>query len=321
MPARAGDATPAKQLFGAVTLPSDTASQVVGFYSKGCLSGGMAIPTDGPTWQAMRLSRNRRWGHPQLIETIEKLSRDAASKDGWHGLLIGDMSQPRGGPMISGHASHQVGLDADIWLTQMPGRRFSPDERETVSAISVLKPNSVEIDPKVWSNSHARLIMRAASYPEVQRILVHPAIKKQLCETWKGDRSHLNKVRPYYGHYYHMHLRIRCPGDSPACKAQNAVPADDGCGAPLKWWFDVALKPKKPEKPSTKPAKPKYTMLSDLPAACRTVLNAPGVSSVEAATRGPTGVAATAYAPEEPSYTPFSLPAMIPLPKPRPVMQ
>ncbi len=93
-----------------------------GFYSKGCFSGGVAIPVDGPTWQAMRLSRNRRWGHPTMIALIEKLSRDAAAKDGWPGLLIGDISQPRGGPMLTGHASHQIGLDADIWLTPMPSR-------------------------------------------------------------------------------------------------------------------------------------------------------------------------------------------------------
>ena len=84
----------------------------------------MAIATDGPTWQAMRLSRNRRWGHPTMIKLIEKLSRDAVA-DGWPGLLIGDISQPRGGPMLTGHASHQIGLDADIWLTPMPDRRLT----------------------------------------------------------------------------------------------------------------------------------------------------------------------------------------------------
>jgi murein endopeptidase len=30
------------------------------------------------------------------------------------GLLIGDMSQPRDGPMLYGHSSHQIGLDVDI---------------------------------------------------------------------------------------------------------------------------------------------------------------------------------------------------------------
>ena len=65
----------------------------------------------------MRLSRNRNWGHPKLVEFLERLSAKGA-KVGWPGLLVGDMAQPRGGPMLTGHASHQVGLDADIWLTR-----------------------------------------------------------------------------------------------------------------------------------------------------------------------------------------------------------
>jgi penicillin-insensitive murein DD-endopeptidase len=95
------DGTPAKTLFGAKALPTQTAPTAYGFYSKGCLAGGVAIPTDGPTWQAMRLSRNRRWGHPQMIALIERLSHDAVEKIGWPGLLLGDISQPRGGPMLS----------------------------------------------------------------------------------------------------------------------------------------------------------------------------------------------------------------------------
>jgi len=316
----AADQTPAKQLFGAADLPASLDAQAYGFYSKGCLAGGVALPVDGPRWQAMRLSRNRRWGHPQLIDTIQQLSEDAARHDGWPGLLVGDMSQPRGGPMLTGHASHQVGLDADIWLTPMPDRRLSGQDRETISAISVLKPGSVEIDPRVWTTAHAGLIMRAASYPQVQRVLVHPAIKKQLCETWRGDRRNLNKVRPYYGHHYHMHVRIRCPDDSKACRAQNAVPADDGCGEPLDWWFNVALKPRKPAKPSTTPAKPRHIMMSDLPSVCRAVLAAAASASASAATRE-TDAGASAFAPVEAVATPYSMPALIPLPKPRPAVQ
>ena len=123
----------AKNLFGGKRLPAATPPKSFGFYSKGCFAGGVAIATDGPTWQAMRLSRNRRWGHPAMIKLIEKLSRDATA-DGWPGLLIGDISQPRGGPMLTGHASHQIGLDADIWFTPMPNRRLSATERENMSA-------------------------------------------------------------------------------------------------------------------------------------------------------------------------------------------
>lgn len=139
---------PAKQAFGGERLPVLTQQpQSIGFYAKGCLAGAVALPTDGPNWQVMRLSRNRRWGHPRMIGLLEKLSRDAA-QDGWPGLLVGDISQPRGGPMLTGHASHQVGLDADIWLTPMPKKRFSDAERESVSAVSMLKPDSLYVDPK-----------------------------------------------------------------------------------------------------------------------------------------------------------------------------
>lgn len=325
--ASASDSVPAKQLFGGKRLPAQLPAKVHGFYSKGCFSGGIAIPTDGATWQAMRLSRNRRWGHPELIATIEKLSRDAAAKDGWPGLLVGDLSQPRGGPMLTGHASHQIGLDADIWLTPMPNRRYNASERETTSAISVLKAKSVAVDPRVWTPAHGKLIMRAASYPNVQRILVHPGIKKKLCDTWKGDRTHLNKVRPYYGHHYHMHIRIHCPDGSPACKAQNPVPKDSGCGKALDWWFDVALKPKKPSKPKKqaakkpkKPKKPRHTMLSDLPAACAVVLNAPAPASEEAVTFKVAGASnlRTAFAPVKAAAAPFSMPALVPIPLPKP---
>lgn len=323
VPAGAADNTPAKQLFGGKQLPADLPSQAYGFYSKGCLAGGRAIATDGEYWQAMRLSRNRRWGHPELIATVEQLARDAAKHDGWPGLLVGDLSQPRGGPMLTGHASHQVGLDADIWLTPMPNRRFSASEREAISAISVLKPKSVVVDPKTWTDAHAGLIMRAASYPQVQRILVHPGIKKKLCDSWKGDRALLAKVRPYYGHHYHMHVRLRCPKGSTNCKAQNAVPADQGCGKVLDWWFDVALKPKKPTKPSkpkkpTKPKKPRHVMLNDLPSSCTGVLNAAGPASEASVTIGAAGIQQTVYARIAGNASPASMPALIPIPTPRP---
>ena len=130
-------ATPAKELFGRRTTPARLDTRTIGFYAKGCLAGGMALPINGQTWQVMRLSRNRNWGHPMLVDFLEKLAAQAP-KTGWRGLLVGDMSQPRGGPMRTGHASHQVGLDADIWLTPMPDRELTRQEREEMSATMVV---------------------------------------------------------------------------------------------------------------------------------------------------------------------------------------
>ncbi|MCB1449806.1 MAG: penicillin-insensitive murein endopeptidase [Nitratireductor sp.] len=282
MPAHAEP--PAKQLFGAKALPANLPVQSVGFYSKGCIAGAQAIPVDGPDWQVMRLSRNRRWGHPELLKTIEALSVKAR-QDGWNGLLVGDISQPRGGPMLTGHASHQIGLDADIWFTPMPDHRLSYKEREETSAISVLKPNSFYVDDARWKPQFTRLLYNAASFPQVERILVHPGIKKKLCDSVKGDRSWLAKIRPYYGHHYHFHLRIKCPAGSGNCKPQAPVAKGDGCDKSLDWWFTEGLVPKKPAKPPKKPSKPKpprYLTLSGMPAQCATILNADDVPATKA---------------------------------------
>ncbi len=304
----------AKKVFGAMKLPAATAPSVHGFYSKGCFSGGIAIATDGPRWQAMRLSRNRRWGHPDMIKTIERLSNDA-TKYGWPGLLVGDISQPRGGPMLSGHASHQLGLDADIWLTPMPDRRFSASEREELSATSMLQKNGkgIYVNDKVWTSAHLGVLKAAASYPQVERILVHPGIKKKLCDTAKGNRGWLAKVRPFWGHHYHFHVRIGCPPGSSGCKGQKPVNGDDGCGAELDDWFRLLTTPAKP-KPGEKPKLParETMMVSDLPAACKAVLDAPSPASEAEVTLtggGATPVVAKPAAEAEPEAAEQAAPA------------
>ena len=193
--------TPAKELFARKTEPVPLAARSIGFYSHGCLAGAVALPIDGSTWQVMRLSRNRNWGHPQLIDFLERLAGQA-KKIGWNGLLVGDLSQPRGGPMLSGHTSHQVGLDADIWLTPMPDRTLSPEEREFMSAVNMVREDRRDIDPEVW--------------------------------------THERKVRPWSGHDYHFHVRIFCPPDNPQCKPQPQPEPGDGCGHELDYWFSNA---------------------------------------------------------------------------------
>lgn len=277
----------AKKLFGAKKLPAVLKPAAFGFYSKGCIAGAVAIANDGPTWQAMRPARNRRWGHPELIKLVIKLSQKA-QQGGWNGILVGDISQPRGGPMLSGHASHQMGLDADIWLNEMPKRRYSTRERNNVSAVSMLK-DRYSVSEKIWTKGHFNLIKSAARFEQVERVLVHPGIKKKLCDTATGDRSWLQKVRPYWGHHYHMHVRMGCPAGSAGCRKQAATVPGDGCGKNLKWWFDVGLAPpkkiKRPKGWKPPKVKPKRQIrLGDLPQACAVVLNASAPVSAAAAT-------------------------------------
>ena len=228
-----------------------------------------------------------------MIRLLEKLSLDAL-QDGWPGLLIGDISQPRGGPMLTGHASHQIGLDADIWFTPMPKKRLTATERENVTAVSMIKKGGLTVDDRRWSDSRMRLLRRAASYPEVERILVHPGIKKKLCDTATGDRSWLRKVRPFWGHDYHFHIRIGCQPGSGGCKEQSAPPAGDGCDKSLAWWFT-----EEPWRPNKNPDAPKardLMKLSSLPKACVAVLNAPSPESEAVVTLGGQGVPQTSVA-------------------------
>jgi penicillin-insensitive murein DD-endopeptidase len=264
----------AKELFGRKDKPVPLAARSIGFYAKGCLAGATALPINGQTWQVMRLSRNRNWGHPELIDMLERLSLKVPKVAGWPGLLVGDMSQPRGGPMLTGHASHQVGLDADVWLTPMPNRELTRLEREETSAVMMVRRDRKDIDPSVWTKGHTAVIRAAAEDSRVERVFVNAAIKKAICrETAGSPREWMSKVRPIYGHDYHFHIRIKCPAGNEGCEAQAPVPGGDGCGKELDWWFSDAVLHPKPPKVPPKPRPP--MTLADLPDACRQIVRLP----------------------------------------------
>lgn len=269
--AHPGDpATPAKQLFGRQIMPAPLAARTIGFYSRGCLAGGQPLPVNGPAWQVMRLSRNRNWGHPALVGFLERFAIKVPQVSHWPGILVGDMSQPRGGPMLTGHASHQIGLDADIWLTPMPERALTAAEREEMMAVSVVRSDRLDVDPEKWTPDHLAVIKSAAQDRAVQRIFVNAAIKKALCREAGPDRSWLRKVRPYFGHDYHFHVRLACPEGEDACRDQDPVPPGDGCDSSLAWWFSDAVL-----HPQPGPKKPRSSLtMAQLPSECRTVLSA-----------------------------------------------
>src|SRR6202050_2929687 len=264
----------AKELFARKLLPAAMPTRVIGFYSKGCIAGAVQMPVNGETWHVMRLSRNRNWGHPHLIALLKRLSVKAHKDAGWPGILVGDIGQPRGGPALSGHASHQIGLDADIWLTPMPDHMLSREEREETSAVMMVRPDRLDIDPQVFTPGHLMVLRDAAQEPAVQRIFVNAAIKKALCREAKGDRSWLEKIRPWWGHDYHFHIRMACPPGSSEYKSQPSQSGGEGCRpAELAYWFkDSIIHPKPPKEP---PQSSHGITLAQLPAACRQVLAAP----------------------------------------------
>ena len=264
MPAAAQ--TPAKQYFGAQKVGSGGPAVPFGSYAKGCLYGGQQLPETGPTWQAMRLSRNRNWGHPEALSFIQRLSRQAAQLPGWNGLYIGDISQPRGGPMLTGHASHQMGLDIDIWLRPADTLRLSRRQREEIGSISMQRQNGAFVNGN-WTRQHHALVRAAAQDPAVARIFIFAGGKAQMCADETGDRSYLRKIRPWWGHDTHFHVRLACPRGARGCVDQAPPPAGDGCDEARAWVNGILNPP--PADPNAPPPRPKPELtLADLPEQC-----------------------------------------------------
>ncbi|NNJ66801.1 MAG: penicillin-insensitive murein endopeptidase, partial [Boseongicola sp.] len=238
---------------------------------KGCLAGGVQLAETGPTWQAMRLSRNRNWGHPRTIRYIERLSAFAAKQPGWNGLYIGDISQPRGGPMLTGHRSHQLGLDIDIWMLPAKDLNLSRKARENLSSISTRRQKGAFVNEN-WTPQHHKILKAAASDPDVARIFVFPGAKVQMCKDARGDRSWLRKIRPWWGHHYHFHVRLNCPNNAGACVNQAPPPAGDGCDQAQEWVNNILNPP--PPDPNAKPPAPRRELvMADLPQQCAQVLS------------------------------------------------
>ena len=273
----------ANRLFGAMAAPSAQDSMPIGSYAKGCAAGLVELPETGPTWQAMRLSRNRNFGHPQMVQFLMDLSATARDIGFGRGLYIGDISQPRGGPMTSGHASHQIGLDADVWM--LPPRRLdlSAAEREEISSIPVRSADQRSVTEN-WTRTHRELLKAAASDPRVDRIFVAAAVKIEMCRTAKrSDRKWLQKIRPVAGHDTHFHVRLKCPKGARLCETQKPSVDElskggDGCDETLMWWVTDYLDPpksdgKKPRDEDTPRKKhPREFTLADLPRQCKGVL-------------------------------------------------
>jgi penicillin-insensitive murein endopeptidase len=224
--------------WSALRKPSPGPPRAIGTYAAGCVDGAVALPPSGAGYEALRLERRRRYGHPALVEFVRRLGADVKRKR-LGVLLVGDLGQARGGPSPSGHRSHQSGLDVDIgyafprWALR---RHPSSKERETTSPPPVVDLVTLELTP-AWQPRVLDLLQLAASDPAVERIFVNPVVKREACARAQAGSEWLRKLRPWWLHHDHFHVRIRCPADSLECEPQPPLGPDDGCGESLRWWF------------------------------------------------------------------------------------
>lgn len=247
------------------TSPTLGRAESIGETSAGCIKGASPLATEGDGYEVMHLERKRYFGHPLLIEAIQELGSAVSGRLGL--MHVGDLGMARGGPMPFGHRSHQNGLDVDIWFDLSAQSSETPNSlRSNIQAPSFLISGTTQLDRALWSDDQAELLKRAAVLPSVDRIFVNARIKKELCNTISGGRAWLQKIRPWYFHDDHFHMRLSCPENSPNCVRQAPIPEGDGCDASLDEWLIKA-----PLKPSVKPPPPPNPAL---PPECREIKSA-----------------------------------------------
>lgn len=210
-------------------LPTTEKPQAIGEYSLGCLQGAQTFTGKEKGLVLSQTKRGRYWGHPDLIDLLSRAGHEFSKLN--KKMIVGDLSQSRGGPTLTGHNSHQTGLDVDIWF-KMPAERdelsFRELETEEMRPIEKLGDDQV------------KLIQFFAQSPEVERIFINPRFKKDLCmgtTSLKLNPEEQHKLRAWWGHDDHIHVRLRCPSDDIKCVSQKPIPAGDGCGDDLHWWF------------------------------------------------------------------------------------
>jgi len=218
--------------WAALKKPVDGPPTPIGGYDAGCLAGAVKID-DGPGYVFMHLKRHRFFGHPLMKDYLAGLGEKLHGEKMPY-LLVGDVGAVRGGPMISGHASHQIGLDADIWLT-MSKKKPNTRDRERMSSPSfVIGRKHLK---KTWGKTQIAIVEAAASFDSVARIFVSPPIKRYFCDEMP-DAPWLYKLRPWWGHDDHIHVRLGCPAGSATCVSQSSLdPKKNGCDKDLEWWF------------------------------------------------------------------------------------
>lgn len=279
-PGQGGIFRPARILFAALALlscppalagvspssfqkPYPGEPAAIGSAANGCLAGARPLALSGPGYETLRPARNRFWGHPALLALIEDVA--GSHPAGPASLLIGDLAQPRGGRMPSGHGSHQTGLDVDI-LYRLADGPLDAAARAEPAMDSVIDAGGEPLG-SLWGPAQAALVKAFAIDSRVERIFVNPVIKRALCREAGQDRDWLQKVRPWWGHDDHFHVRIGCPEGDDRCVPGPGLPPGDGCGFELQSWIASGDWRSLP-----KPAKQQPPVAAKaLPEACRAI--------------------------------------------------
>lgn len=206
--------------------------QALGFYSNGSLENASHTGDSSPDFVKLFLWRDRAWSTFDMSTILQTTAASvhALHPDGER-MQIGDIAQKVGG-FLSGHASHQNGLDADVAY-------FRKDHHEQDPAVNGFAYIYVQkggvLDPVFDVARNWDAYKAIADTGRLDRIFMDPVIKRGFCAYAKttgeleSRKELLRRLRPLENHQDHFHVRITCPIDSPKCQAQLPPPEGDGC--------------------------------------------------------------------------------------------
>lgn len=244
-----------------LTQPISGKPMPIGSYTNGCLIGGVQVPFNGQGYQVVRREKKRYFAHPEMRAYLQRLGKRIHQAK-LPNMLISDIAMPAGGRFATGHRSHQMGLDVDIWFRM--GKLTEQSAHRSTGLATLMVNTRTQKMTKNWTNKQAKLLELVASDKAVARVFVNPVIKIHLCKTIKKPRPWLRKIRPWYGHNAHFHIRLHCPNGAIHCQNQASLPQGDGCDESLYAW----LKPK--PKGEISISKPEVIPLP--PARCQAIL-------------------------------------------------
>lgn len=241
------------------------AAEVYGRVNHGCIADAAVLPAEGEGYISIRRQRERYYAHPQTIALIHRATSSLHELHPQKRILIGDLSQYLGGKMPRNHASHQNGLDFDVWFYMQPQDSLPSPKLEPASLVD--RGKGIMYHER-WNIAYRDALQLFALSAKTDRIFVNPVIKQYLCRT-ESDRTWLRKLRPWWGHDAHFHVRLHCPPDSPQCSEQAAVPPGDGCDESLdQWVVEQSERMLHPERFTTAPKKKIKAKAQPLPDAC-----------------------------------------------------
>ena len=243
--------TPAKELFGRrPTAGAARGARRSASTPKAASPARVALPINGQTWQVMRLSRNRNWGHPTLVEFLEQLGREGHQ---------GRLARAAGRRHVA--AARRPDADRPCQPSGRPRRRHLADADARPRADAARARGNVghhggrprTARTSIRRSGRRRMPRSSRRRPRTRRSSASSSMRRSR----RRSAARPAPIAPgcarcgrYWGHDYHFHIRMRCPADSPDCKPQEPVPAGDGCGKELDWWFtDAVLHPKPPPPP------------------------------------------------------------------------